>query len=85
MEGQVEIRVKGHIDVDWSEWFDGYDLTHQENNETTLTGPFHDQTTLYSLISRLRDLGLALVSVETSELYENNEPLQTAEEDMLSA
>lgn len=82
MEGQVEIRVKGHIDEDWSEWFDGYELTHQENNETTLTGPFHDQTALYSLISRLRDLGLALVSVRTSELYEKKEPVQSPEDSM---
>lgn len=77
MEGKVEIHVKGRIDEAWSEWFDGYKLTHKEGNITLLSGPIHDQTALYSLISRLRDLGLALVSVKTFDIEDHIDPAET--------
>ena len=70
MKQQVEIRVKGRIDEHWSEWFDGFKITYHGENETVLCGPIRDQTELYSLLSRLRDLGLALVFVKTTELNE---------------
>ena len=46
----------------WIEWFDGLDIT-QQNNETLLTGPVADQAALYGLLRKVRDLGLVLVSV----------------------
>ena len=70
MKQQVEIRVKGRIDEHWSEWFDGFKISHHGENETVLSGPIRDQTELYSLLSRLRDLGLALIFVKTTELNE---------------
>ncbi len=60
---QVEIRVKGRIDERWSEWLDGLAITHTEQDETVLAGPILDQAALYGLMSKLRDLGLALLSV----------------------
>ncbi len=60
----VEIRVKGHIDEDWSEWFEGFVITHCEADETMLTGSVVDQTALYGTLAKLRDLGLSLVSVK---------------------
>jgi hypothetical protein len=59
----VEIRVKGHIDEDWSEWFEGFVITHNEADETILMGSIPDQTALYGMLAKLRDLGLSLVSV----------------------
>jgi hypothetical protein len=59
----VEIRVEGHIDEDWSEWFEGFVITHNEEHETILLGRISDQTALYGMLARLRDLGLSLVSV----------------------
>ncbi len=56
----VEIRVKGRIDERWSEWFADLD-------ETVLSGPVVDQAALYGVLSRLRDLGLPLVSVRHLE------------------
>ncbi|HKZ85922.1 MAG TPA: hypothetical protein VJ793_19980 [Anaerolineae bacterium] len=63
----VEIRVKGRIDERWSEWFADLTLTHAEGNETVLTGQVVDQATLYGLLTRLRDLGLQLISVSCDE------------------
>ncbi len=60
---QVEIRVKGRIDQRWSEWLQDLTITHTDQDETVLTGPVVDQSALYGLIAKLRDLGLLLVSV----------------------
>lgn len=66
----VEIRVKGHIDENWSEWFGGFVVTHCEEDETILMGAVADQTALYGVLAKLRDLGLSLVSVEQSGVEE---------------
>ncbi len=62
----VEIRVKGRIDDSWSEWFEGFTIDHAED-ESVLTGTVADQTALYGLLARLRDLGLPLISVQHSD------------------
>jgi len=67
MDHQVEIRIKGQIDERWSEWLDGLTITHPGENETVLTGTIQDQSALYGLMSKLRDLGLPLAAVEVSE------------------
>ena len=64
----IEIRVKGKIDENWSDWFAGLTITHTDQGETILTGPVADQAALYGLLSRLRDLGLPLVSVNPVEM-----------------
>jgi hypothetical protein len=63
---QVEIRVQGQIDERWSEWLNGLTITHTAEGETVLVGSVIDQSALYGLIARLRDLGLPLVSVNLS-------------------
>lgn len=60
---QVEIRVAGQIDERWSDWLDGLTITHATEGETVLCGSVLDQSALYGLIGRLRDLGLPLLSV----------------------
>jgi len=57
------IRVKGHLDLTWSAWFDGLTITHEANGDTTLHGQVVDQAALYGLIGRARDLGLTLLAV----------------------
>ena len=59
----VEIRVKGQIDEHWSDWFENLKITHNEHGETFLTGSVADQAALYGVLSKLRDLGLQLLSV----------------------
>jgi hypothetical protein len=65
---RVEIRVKGQIDEHWSDWFNGLTITHTDQNETILSGPVIDQSALYGLLAKLRDLGLSIVSVDVEEL-----------------
>jgi hypothetical protein len=67
---QIEIRVKGQINQQWSEWFGGLTINYSDPGETTLTGLVHDQAALYGIISRLRDLGLQLTSVNSDEIQE---------------
>ncbi len=58
-----EIRVKGHLDQRWSEWFDGLHLTNLDNGEAMLSGDIVDQAALHGLLNKVRDLGLPLVAV----------------------
>jgi len=71
MHHQVQIRVKGQIDERWSEWLDGLTITHTGDDETVLTGSIPDQSALYGLISKLRDLGLPLLAVNLCEEVTN--------------
>lgn len=61
--GRYEIRIKGHLDDRWANWFEGLTLSREDNGETRLTGPVADQTALHGLLRKVRDLGLPLVSV----------------------
>lgn len=63
---QIEIRVKGQIDQDWSDWLDGLTITHTERGETVLAGSVRDQAALRGLLDRLADLGLQLISVAST-------------------
>jgi len=65
---QVEIRIKGQIDRDWSDWMGGLAVTHTSEGETVLTGPVRDQAALYGLLSKISDLGLQLNSVTSSAI-----------------
>jgi hypothetical protein len=57
------IRVKGHLDPAWSDWFEGFTLTHEPNGETTLTGQIVDQSALQGVLLKISSLSLTLVSV----------------------
>jgi hypothetical protein len=65
---RVEIRVKGRIDEHWSNWFGDLAITYAEGDETILTGTVADQSVLYGILTRLRDLGLSLLSVNHVEI-----------------
>jgi len=64
---RAEIQVKGQIDEHWSDWFEGLTVTHTDQDETVLTGLVVDQSALYGLLAKLRDLGLPLLSVNCTE------------------
>ena len=57
------IRIKGHLDSSWSDWFETMAIS-TTGNETVLTGPVSDQAGLHGLLIRIRDLNLTLISVE---------------------
>jgi hypothetical protein len=62
-----EIRIKGHLDEDWGDWFGGVTVTLQDDGITLLTCRVIDQAALFGVLRRIRDLGLPLVSVKSSE------------------
>ncbi len=57
------ITIQGQLDPSWSGWLAGMQVTHLDEDTTLLSGSLADQTALYSLIERLRDLNLTLISV----------------------
>ena len=61
--GHYEIRIKGHLDNRWANWFDGLAITALDNGETVLIGPVIDQAALHGMLRKVRDLGLPLLSV----------------------
>ena len=63
MPEYYEIKIRGHLDQRWSDWFAGLKLTHLEEDVTLLSGPLHDQAALHGLLERIRDLNLTLISV----------------------
>lgn len=62
-----QIRVKGHLGPQWTDWFEGLAITLEEDGDTLWTGPIVDQAALYGLLKRVRDLGIQLVSVNRVE------------------
>ena len=71
--GLYEIRIKGHLDDKWADWFDGLTITRADNGETLLTGSVLDQAALHGLLRKVRDLGMPLLSVlETVSLIINH-------------
>ena len=68
---QIEIVVDGRLDPRRSGWFEGMTLTNLPDGATRITGTVADQAALYGMISRIRDLGLKLISVTTNNPASN--------------
>ena len=58
-----QVRIKGHLGPEWTDWFGGLAITLENNGDTLLTGLVVDQAALHGLLRRVRDLGMSLVSV----------------------
>jgi hypothetical protein len=65
--GHYEVRLIGHLDDRWGAWFDGSTLSHRPDGTTVIRGHVADQAALYGLLQKVRDVGLALVSVDRIE------------------
>ncbi len=63
MTEYYEIKIKGHLDPGWSDWFTGLKLKYLVEDETLLSGWLPDQAALHGLLERIRDLNLTLISV----------------------
>jgi hypothetical protein len=57
-----QIRIKGHLGRQWTDWFEGMTITLEEGGDTLLTGPVVDQAALHGLLRKVRDLGIPLIS-----------------------
>jgi hypothetical protein len=62
-----QIRLKGHLDREWADWFGGLTITLEEDGDTLLSGLVADQAALHSLLRKVRDLGVPLLSVNCIE------------------
>ena len=58
-----QIRIKGHLGPQWTKWFEGMDITPQDNGDTLVTGTVIDQAALHGVLKRVRDLNLPLLSI----------------------
>ncbi len=58
-----QIRIEGHLDQQWTDWFEGLTITPEKDGNTLLTGSVADQAALHGLLKKIRDLGIVLVSV----------------------
>ena len=67
MTGYYEIRIKGHLDMSWTDWFDGLTIHHEDTGETLLSGPLPDQAALHGVLNRIRDMSIQLISVNPLE------------------
>jgi hypothetical protein len=62
-----EIRIKNCIDFNWSEWFEGLEITQEADGNTLITGPVSDQSALYGLLKKIHQLGMQLISINQIE------------------
>ncbi|KRE25849.1 hypothetical protein [Agromyces sp. Soil535] len=62
-----EVRLKGHIDQQWGDWFEGMTSTTESDGTTVLSGPLIDQAALHGLLRKVGDLGMTLISVNVVE------------------
>jgi hypothetical protein len=69
-----QIRIKGQLDSQWTDWFEGLIITWEEDGDTLLTGPVVDQAALHGLLKKVRDLGIPLVSISPVEPGQEDTP-----------
>jgi hypothetical protein len=63
MANDYQIRIRGHLGREWTDWFGGLAITLEDNGDTLLTGPVLDQAALHGLLRKVRDVGMPLISV----------------------
>jgi len=62
MEGKTRIVIKGHLDQEWKNRFEGMKISH-EAGSTILSGDLKDDSHLHGILEIIRDLNLTLISV----------------------
>jgi hypothetical protein len=69
-----EIKLKGHLGHQWTDWFEGLTLMLEDNGDSLLTCSVVDQAALYGLLKKVRDVGLPLVSIIQVEFKQSDKP-----------
>jgi hypothetical protein len=65
MEEIYEIRVRGHLPDRYSTWFEGMSITREDDGTTIIYGQVADQTALHSILFKIRNMNIGLISVNT--------------------
>ncbi len=60
---RYRIKIKGHLDTRWQDWFDGLTITQSDDGHTILSGAIVDQAALHGVFKKIRNLGLTIISV----------------------
>jgi hypothetical protein len=71
---RCSIRIKGHLDPSWQDWFGGLEMVQQEDGTTLFSGSLRDQAALHGILTKMRGLSLTLLSLSTSEAGLPEEP-----------
>ena len=71
---QCSIRIKGHLDPSWRDWFGGLEMVQEEDGTTLFSGSLEDQAALHGILTKMRGLSLTLLSFSTSEASPSEEP-----------
>jgi hypothetical protein len=74
---RYELRVDGHLGQHWSAWFGNLDLAHKDDGTTSLAGTIADQAELHGMLTKIRDLGITLVSLTVVDRPDNHQPTDT--------
>ena len=74
MDETYRIRVRGHLDDRWIDWFGGLEFQREDDGTTVLVGPIVDQAALHGVIKGIRDLGLPLLAVDRVTASEGSTP-----------
>lgn len=64
---RYQIRLKGHLGPQWTDWFEGLTITLEESGDTLLAGSVVDQAALHGILKKIRDLGMPLLSINSVE------------------
>jgi hypothetical protein len=75
-----QIKIKGLLDRQWTDWFGGMSISPTEGGDTLLTGPVEDQAALHGMLKKVRDLGRPLLSV--NRIDDGNTLVQGKEKEM---
>jgi hypothetical protein len=63
MPTRYHIRIKGHLDLSWSEWFEGLKISNEPDGTSDLIGAITDQAELIGILTKIHNLNLELISV----------------------
>jgi hypothetical protein len=66
MKGKIKIKVEGHLDKKWMNWFEGMVISY-EGTSTILSGNIKDEAHLHGVLNQIRDLNLKLISINPDE------------------
>ena len=67
------IRVNGHLDPSWQQWFEGLEILHEDGGTSLLSGSLKDQAALFGVLKKISHLSLALISLETDAMRQNED------------
>ena len=79
-----QILIKGRLGERWADWFEGMDITHNEQGATVLTGLIADQSELHGILSTIGMLNMTLISVTQIDVSSSKEPQTNQDADTLS-